>query len=68
MLTWTQRYSQADQHVREGRSTIQRQRALIDRQRALGRDTMESKKLLATLEQSQMVLERDLERIRNEPE
>ena len=60
---WPERYAQAQRHVLAGLRTIGRQRALINRQRASGRDTRQSEELLAAFEQSQSIFEDDLVRI-----
>jgi hypothetical protein len=64
--TWNERCAEAGRHVTDGRRTIARQRALIDRQRALGYDTAAAEGLLATLEEAQLIYESDLTRIRTE--
>jgi hypothetical protein len=68
MRPWTERYEEAKRHVADGRLVLERQRALIDRQKVLKRDTAVSERLLATFERSQEIFEGDLARIRQECE
>jgi hypothetical protein len=62
---WKQHYAQADRHVTDGRCNIERQRALINRTRGLGLKPG-GEKLLAVLEEAQVIYESDLDRIRKE--
>jgi hypothetical protein len=66
MRSWIERYTEARRHVATGRSIIERQRALIERDQASGADTKSSEELLARFEASQMIFEEDLLRIRRE--
>jgi hypothetical protein len=51
---WIERYLEAQRHVVSGRNVVKRQRALIARKRAEGRNTEESENLLATFERTQL--------------
>jgi hypothetical protein len=66
MRTWTDRYEQASRRVSNGRVIVDRQRALIEWQRTLGRDTQEYERLLESFERSQEIFESDLARICDE--
>jgi len=68
MASWRERHDLAARHVADVRLVIDRQRTLIDRQRALGYDTAKSEDLLATFERSQLTFEDDLARIAKERE
>jgi coenzyme F420-reducing hydrogenase alpha subunit len=50
----------ARRHVELGRRLIEWQKEMVERHRAEGRDTKPAEDLLAALEQSQQVFERDL--------
>jgi hypothetical protein len=52
--------AQANRHVVDGRRVVERQRALIARQKARGHDTQQSEGLLAQFERSQEMFESDL--------
>ena len=68
MPNWSERYRQAQQHVIDGRQRIERQRALVEKQKGRGSDTTESEGLLATFHRSQSIFEDDLARIEHERE
>jgi hypothetical protein len=63
MSSWQERYQMACRHVAGGRQVIDRQRAIVDRQRARGFDSRESERLLEAFERSQGIFEDDLNRI-----
>ena len=50
-------------HVKLGRLQIEWQKEIVKRHRAEGRDTKPAEDLLAALERSQLVFERDLARL-----
>jgi hypothetical protein len=54
------RLEAAWRHVERGRVIIERQQALIARQRAFGHDAAMSESLLAAFERSQDIFEQDL--------
>jgi len=60
------RLAMAEGHVEEGRRIVARQRDLIARQRALGRDTDVSEWLLSQFKRSLVAFEQDLQSIRDE--
>ena len=66
MRPWPERHAEAERHVADGQRVIDRQRAIIERQQALGSDTQQSQALLAAFERSQAIFESDLARIRRE--
>lgn len=66
MTAWQDRYDLARKHVLSGRSVIERQRALIDRTKALGLSTSSHEELLTRFETSQAIFEEDLARIAGE--
>ena len=68
MPSWEERHRQAEQHVLQGRQTIERQRTLIVRQKGLGQNTTASEAVLASFERSQANFEADLARIKGERE
>jgi len=63
---WRERYEQAVRNAERGRDLVALQRALIDRQKALGQDASWLERGLDLFEKSQILFERDLERIRHE--
>jgi hypothetical protein len=63
---WRERYEQAARIAERGRDLVALQRALIDRQKALGQDASWLERGLDLFEKSQTLFERDLERIRHE--
>ena len=63
---WEDRHEQALRHVLRGRIIIERQRALIERRKALGADTKQSEELLDRFEASQVIFEEDLHRFSRE--
>ena len=63
---WRERYEQAVRNAERGRDLVALQRALIDRQKALGQDASWLERGLDLFEKSQTLFERDLERIRHE--
>ena len=60
MLSVEERRKFAQCHVEFGRFLIGRQREMIERHKAEGRDPAPAQNLLAVLERTQQVLERDL--------
>jgi hypothetical protein len=60
---WLERYLEAHRHAVSGRTVIKRQRGLIARQKAVGRNTEASEDLLASFERTQAIFENDLARI-----
>jgi hypothetical protein len=60
MLSVEERRKFAQCHVEFGRLLIGRQREMIERHKAEGRDPAPAQNLLAVLERTQQVLERDL--------
>ena len=56
----------AERHVEEGRRIIARQRELVARQKALGRDMTASQTLLEEFERSQAIFEADLQVIESD--
>lgn len=68
MRQWTERHQEAQRHVANGQRIIDRQRAIVERLKALKRDTTTSEGLLAAFECSQAIFESDLARIRLERE
>ena len=54
------RIGQAQRHVEWGRFAIVRQREMVERHRAEGRDTKLAEDLLSVFERTQKVFERDL--------
>lgn len=63
---WRERYDQAARIAERGRDLVALQRALIDRQNALGQDASWLERGLDLFEKSQARFEGDLERIRHE--
>jgi hypothetical protein len=63
MHTWDKRHTQAERHVADGLGVIDRQHALIARQKVLGLSTTQSEALLSVFERSQAMLEDDLQRL-----
>jgi hypothetical protein len=53
----------ARRHVELGRLLIERHKEMVERHRVEGRDTTPAESLLATLERTQQVFERDLARL-----
>jgi hypothetical protein len=66
MTTWQDRHDLARKHVLAGRQVIERQRALIERIKALGLNTASHEELLVRFETSQAIFEADLVRIAGE--
>ncbi|MGB8106788.1 MAG: hypothetical protein WCF47_21190 [Pseudolabrys sp.] len=60
MPTIEERLALARRHVEAGRLTIVRQRQMVEKFKAEGRDTKAAEGLLAVLERTQKVFERDL--------
>jgi hypothetical protein len=60
MLSVEERRKFAEVHVEFGRYLIGRQREMVERHKAEGRDPAPAQNLLAVLERTQQVLERDL--------
>jgi hypothetical protein len=60
MRSLEERHALAQRHVEFGRLLIIRQRAMVERHKSEGRDPAPAQKLLAVLERTQQVLERDL--------
>jgi hypothetical protein len=58
--TIDERLALARRHVEAGRLTIAQQRQMVERLKAEGRDTKAAGELLAVLERTQKVFERDL--------
>jgi hypothetical protein len=63
MATWAERHQAAQRLVAEGQRAIERQRALIRRQKEFGSDTKDAEELLATFERTQVIFENDLARV-----
>lgn len=63
MSTWQERYHLACRHVAGGRQVIDRQRAIINRQRAHALDSRDAERLLEAFERSQAIFEDDLDRV-----
>jgi hypothetical protein len=61
-LSLEERRAFAQRHVDWGRLLIARQREIVDRHKAEGRDPTGAQKLLDVLERTQKVFERDLTR------
>ena len=64
--SWFERYTEACRHVLEGRRAVEKQRKLITKEKAQGRDTKSYEDLLASFERTQVIFEDDLKRIRRE--
>jgi hypothetical protein len=60
MLSLEERRAFAQRHVDFGRLLIIRQREMVERHKAEGRDPIPAQNLVAVLERTQQVLERDL--------
>jgi len=60
MLSLEERRTFAQRHVEFGRLLIIRQREMVERHKAEGRDPAPARNLLVVLERTQQVLERDL--------
>ena len=58
--TIDERLALARRHVEAGRLTIVYQRQMVERLKAVGRDTKAAEELLAVFEHTQKVFERDL--------
>ena len=66
MLSLDERRAFAQRHVEFGRLLIIRQREMVERHKAEGRDPTPAQNLLAVLERTQQVLERDLTKLMRE--
>lgn len=64
--SWFERYIEACRHVLEGRRAVEKQRKLITKEKAQGRDTKSYEDLLASFERTHVIFEDDLKRIRRE--
>jgi hypothetical protein len=64
--SWFERYTEACRHVLEGRRAVEKQRKLIAKEKAQGRDTKSYEDLLASFERTQVIFEGDLKRIKRE--
>ena len=62
-LTIEERRDFAQKHLEWGRKLIARQREMVERHKAEGRDPTAAQRLLAVLEQTQEAFERDLARL-----
>jgi len=60
MLSLHERRNFAQRHVEFGRLLIIRQREMVERHKAEGRDSAPAQNLLVVLERTQQILERDL--------
>jgi hypothetical protein len=64
--SWFERYTEACRHVLEGKRAVQKQRELIAKDKAQGRDTKSYEDQLASFERAQIIFEDDLKRIKRE--
>ena len=62
-LTIEERRDFGRKHLEWGRKLIVRQREMVERHKAEGRDPTAAQRLLAVLEQTQLAFERDLARL-----
>jgi hypothetical protein len=60
---WLERYLEARDHVRSGKTVLQAQGDLIAKRKASGVNTAHSEDLLNAFERTQAIFEDDLERI-----
>ena len=64
--SWFERYTEACRRVLEGRRAVEQERKFIAKEKEQGRDTKSYEDLLASFEQTQVIFEDDLKRIRRE--